>query len=539
MLHRIHRSSAAVLLLTCALVASAGEREDLESLRSTTLSLIKTLVEQGWITKEKADELIKQASRRSGPPAGMTEEKVADGKGGEKVVRVPYVPEMVKQQIRDEVKQEVLAQAKQERWGDPGALPEWIERTKIGGDLRFRMERDSFSSNNDPNLSDYWLIGQPVNNSTVDRTRARLRARLSVDTKISDATDAGMRIATCRQNDPLCIDASQETDGNRSEIRLDRAFIAFKPIENLRIDAGRFNNPFLSTDLVWNNNLGFDGIAGSYKYKWRDSVTPFVTGGIFPLKEIERSSNVLSPSKWLYGAQVGSEMRFTPQHSAKIGLAMYDFHNIEGRLNPFGDSLAYADSGLTFRQKGNTVFYIDSLNVGTPTNPDPRGTVNPSGQNWGLAAKFRVLNLTAIGDIAVYDPIHIMLYADYAKNIGFDMNEITARTGLPAFDARTKAWHLRTQVGNASVEKFGDWQAWLAYKYVEPDAVVDAFNDSDFRGGGTNAKGFILGANYGIDKNLWLSLRYFSAQQVTGSTQTFSGPPLSEDVLQFDLNARF
>ncbi|MFX8903218.1 putative porin, partial [Acinetobacter baumannii] len=42
--------------------------------------------------------------------------------------RVTYVPEIVKKQMRDEIRQEVMARAEKEHWAAPGALPEWTQR---------------------------------------------------------------------------------------------------------------------------------------------------------------------------------------------------------------------------------------------------------------------------------------------------------------------------------------------------------------------------------------------------------------------------
>jgi hypothetical protein len=62
--------------------------------------------------------------------------------------------------------------------------------------------------------------------------------------------------------------------------------------------------------------------------------------------------------------------------------------------------------------------------------------------------------------------------------------------------------------------------------------MPDAFTDSDFHLGGTNAKGYIVTASLGIFDNTWVQARWFSADEVFG-------PPLSIDVLQLDLNAGF
>ena len=80
--------------------------------------------------------------------------------------------------------------------------------------------------------------------------------------------------------------------------------------------------------------------------------------------------------------------------------------------------------------------------------------------------------------------------------------------------------------------KLGDWNAFVTYKYLQDNSVLDAFTDSDFHLGGTNAKGYIIGGRLALERNVWLRLRWLSADEV-------DGPPLSIDVLQFDLNARF
>ncbi|MDI4239613.1 putative porin, partial [Bradyrhizobium sp. Arg237L] len=64
------------------------------------------------------------------------------------------------------------------------------------------------------------------------------------------------------------------------------------------------------------------------------------------------------------------------------------------------------------------------------------------------------------------------------------------------------------------------------------DATLDAFADSDFGLGGTNLKGYFLGANVGLSENVWASMRWLSANNIAGS-------PYAVDVLLVDLNAKF
>ena len=82
------------------------------------------------------------------------------------------------------------------------------------------------------------------------------------------------------------------------------------------------------------------------------------------------------------------------------------------------------------------------------------------------------------------------------------------------------------------MKKAGDWNLLAGYKYIQPDALPDGFNDSSFHLGGTNAKGYFIGGNYGIDKNIYASARWLSASEVYGA-------PFEVDVMQLEINTRF
>jgi len=82
-----------------------------------TINLINRLVERGVLSPEDARELIQQAENdaaeaRAEAPKTETEPDQATND----TVRVPYVPEIVKAQIRDEIKDDVMEQARLEHW---------------------------------------------------------------------------------------------------------------------------------------------------------------------------------------------------------------------------------------------------------------------------------------------------------------------------------------------------------------------------------------------------------------------------------------
>lgn len=516
----MNRHKRLVLALLSAGVLFTGaswgsEQEDMEVVRQTTISLIQALVEKGVLTQDAASDLIRQAEKSA-------RKKVAATKAAEsKVVRVPYVPESVKREIRDQVKQEVVAQAKVERWGDVNAVPEWVERLHWEGDIRVRFQSEQMGKENAAATS-FQALGQTnVTNTTDKRDRERVRARLGLLAKITPGVSAGFRLTTGNTLDPVSTNQTLGTYENKFTLVFDRAYLKLDPWEWLTASAGRIPNPYFSTDLVWDDDLNFEGIAATLRTPASSNtpVRPFITAGVFPLQEIEQSVTDKAKDKWFWGAQAGVEWRANSDTRLKVGAAYYGFNGVEGIPNLAGSN-QFDKTAPQFRQKGNSVFNI--YNGGTGST-----------EVYGLTSKFKLLNLTGSLDLAHFDPVHVILTGDYVKNIGFDKAEILTRTAQ-VLEPKTKGWQARVTVGMPTIRQRHDWQTHFGYRRLDRDAVLDAFTDSDFHLGGTDAKGYFLGASYGLDKNTWLSMRYLSADEAHPTSLR-----LGIDVFQLDLNAKF
>lgn len=512
--HVLRATALAAALAAGTAQAQTSERESLEVLRQTTLQLIEALVQQGVLPADKAQALIAQAEAKA--RAAVAEAKKAE----QNTVRIQYVPESVRQQIANEVREEVVAQAKAERWGDVNAVPEWVDRFRFDGELRLGYQRDMFDDGNAPELN-FQAAGQNISNTTEDRNRDRLRARLGVSARVTQDLTAALRLTTGSNSDPVSTNQTLGNYGNRYNFALDRAFLRARSADFLpwtTLTAGRIPNPFFSTDLVWDDDLSFDGVALQFEDPaanarvWR----PFGTVGWFPLQNLERSSSNRASSKSLLGAQAGVEWVPDNQLRAKLGVALYDYRNISGARNTNNSTLNDATQPA-FRQKGNSLF-----NLSNPTNLN-----GP----FGLAADYRVLNLTGALDYNLWNPVHLIVNADYVRNIGFSQARTLARSGQTLSEEDT-GYMLRVAVGMPTMLLKGDWQLSLAYRYLEADAVLDAFTDSDFHLGGTNNKGFIVGAQYGLSRNTWMSARWLSSREITGL-------PLSINTFQVNFHARF
>lgn len=562
----------ALTVLAMALAAPAAHADDraaLETLRQTTRNLIDALVEGGVITREKADALLKAAEQRSAaelaskPVAPATPTTTADGKP---VLRVPYVPESMRNQIRDEVKEEVIAQARAERWGVPNATPSWVDRIRIDGDMRLRYQKDDASSNNTaaltylaaevgnangisriPDFAAYRLTSNnlplPVSDTTADRTRERIRMRLGLTAKVTDEVAVGLRLATGSATDRVSTNQTMGQNFNKYQLFVDRAFVRVDPTEWVTLQGGRIPNPWFSSEMTWNENLNFEGFAATFRHPDQNAaIAPFLTLGYFPLREATPPTR---NSRSLWGAQIGANWAVDSRTRVKLGLAYYQYNNIEGRSDndytitgttvPTGSTYGQYEYPVGLRQKGNTVF---------ETNPLLSGSLDTA-PVWGLAYRFKPLVLTASAEFTHFNPFNILLSAEYANNTAFSASDFRRRATFSSYanvnpGGKRDGYQLKLAVGSTDVREADDWQVQATYRHLGSDAVLDAFTDSDLGLGGTNMRGYILGFTYGLYRNSSLGLRYLAAQNIDSTINSnYPNATFKVNTLQVDFNVRF
>lgn len=413
-------------------------------------------------------------------------------------------------------------------------MPSWLERYKVSGDMRLRYQADYFAKDN---VFPLYRIDDPTKlmNTTSDRQRYRLRARLNVTAEVNENLEANFGIATGTTGDPLSTNVTMGDGMNKKSIALDLAYLRWAPtplagIPKLVIQGGRFPNPLFSTELVWDRELRFDGAAMTYTPDITPSFSMFTTIGAFPLQEVESSQH----DKYLLAGQIGAEYRSDANFYGKLGVSYYHYLNTQG--HPNGTFANYNDkvydyTAPTSVQKGNTYFNINDGIV------DPGGgTITPK---FALAPEYHLVNLTGVFDLGYWHPVHATLVADYVVNIGYKEADVNRLTGATVAKENT-GYLIGLTVGSSSILQFGDWKAFLNYRKLGADAVMDAFTDSTFHLGGTNAKGWTIGGEYGLGYNVWLSGKWSTANEV--SSQIINGvnvEKLDIDVLQIDLNARF
>jgi Putative porin len=557
----------ALVLCSMASAIHASEKEELILLRNTTINLIEELVKKGVLTEKAADAMFSRAEAdadaENKQEAKQAVNKTEQDKPDPGEVRVPYVPEFVKDDIRQQVRRElreevvgdVMQKAKTEKWGLPEALPEWVNRIKISGDIRLRSQNDFMASDNVDNFYSNFLAINSAGgvqaaglnaflNTSHDRQRFRERLRLAIDAKITDNLQAGIRLASGNQPDPVSTNQTLGNTGSQYQFNIDRAYLKYDAVNDegfkwLTLAGGRIANPWYvgggeftgGSELVWDTDLSFEGFAATARHslgsasnqpnKYDNSRSVFATIGAFPLQETELSSH----DKWLFGGQLGLNWGFDNQDTLKAGIAYYDYRNIKAKPNTNNPPTCNSNNA------GNNLSVPQYMQFGNSVAIICNDAANNLPGLYGLASDYNIINANISYDLAAFAPYHIIFGADYAKNIGFNKKAVKGLSGSVVED-QTDAWQARVDFGWPKVDRFGQWNVFAMYKYIERDAVLDAYTDSDFHLGGTNAKGWVVGANYGLMKNLWFTGRWLSTDVITG-------PKYSNDILQLDLNAKF
>jgi hypothetical protein len=570
----------AILLGSSAAYAADGAAAPSDN---ATVNLIRLLVKQHVISQASAEALLKEAeseaaqarSSASAPVAAaptVPASQLAPPPAG--TVRVPYVPEIVRNQIRDQVKDAVVAQARAENWAQPNALPGWLKRFEFFGDFRFRDQNNFFSNANedgfglidfqnfnangptDVNLSAPVLYIPYLNVTESRNNILSYRMRLGVKAHINDDVFVGIRLASGDDGSP--VSTTQTLGGGlaKDNVWLDQAYIDMKFWDDFGVTAGRMPDPFVHTSLLFDENLNFDGIAGRFDLhsEPRNGLDVFANAGFFPLGYISDAFPTNDPSKHSdrarYLAALQAGVKWTePSFTWVTSAAFYNFVGLQGQLSAPCDVTTAKQCSTDqtrplFMQKGNTLFFLRDI---IPPAGSPTDYSQP--QYVGLALNYREAEINSTFTWKLGEKYDLQLQADYVRNVAYDpkvpfrygalgqpiVNAVINTSGMIVpnkLDSGPNGYQVQAQIGDLAVHERWQWNFLAGYRYLEPDAVLDSYTWHDFHLGGTNAKGYFLAGTLGVYENTAVTARWLSADQVFG-------PRLSIDVLQVELNTSF
>jgi hypothetical protein len=313
------------------------------------------------------------------------------------------------------------------------------------------------------------------------RNRSRIRARTALVADVTPTVEVGLGLAT-GGDDPVSANVTLGGGGSKKDINLDLAYFKWAGLANTQVVGGKFENYLVKpqkTSLVWDGDWRPEGLG----VVW-DNGTVFAQGlGTW----LEGDSRNGTEFGWV--AQAGMKLKLGETGKLMFGGGYSEF-DIAGRTPVFGEP---------------DDFYGNSY------------VVDPATGDLVFAYNYHVLQAFAEYSFALAgNPI--TLFADYVVNTDADDND----TGY-LFGAKF-----------GSAKKQGTWDVSYFYEKLEADAVVGLVTDSDFGGGGTDAKGHVFMGTYAFHDNWNFKATYF-----INDIALASGNPRDFDRLMLDLNFKY
>jgi hypothetical protein len=323
---------------------------------------------------------------------------------------------------------------------------DWWETIKVKGDLRYRHEMLD-TDNQDA------------------RNRQRLRARFGIFAKASDYTEIGIQLASGSE-DPVSTNQTLGDAFSTKRIGIDLAYFkaTHSRLPGVTLEGGKFKNPFFkpgSSELIWDSDWNPEGGVLNFTRDFQDVTLTLIGSGLWIE---ERSTN---KDSYLASAQGVFRYHLKPEKSSvAFGAGFFGYGNIQGFQPFFDPEDPFGNSTVMVEQGGDSVMVY--------------------------AEKFQLLEL--FGEFThKVNEVPLTLMVDYVNNT--------------AADSLNSAWLIGMRLGKAN--KPGKWEFRYNYREVKKDAVVGLFNDSDFRGGGTDAKGHEFGGGVRLTHNTNFNVSYF------------------------------
>ena len=292
------------------------------------------------------------------------------------------------------------------------------------------------------------------------RNRERIRARLNITAKINNEVNLGFQIAS-GTDDPISTNQTFDDGFSSKQVNIDLAFFEWNPgiLSGISISGGKVKNPFYSpskTQLMWDSDLRPEGLAFKYS-KSGNAMGLFFNTSYFWVDERKDQSDTV-----LLGGQAGIDYA-SSFGEVIIGAGYFDYQNVKNYPSFYDAS---DSAGNSADSTGKYIYDYDDLEI--------------------------FCELSPIGRLD-----NLSVFCDYVVNVAKDVED-------------TQSWLAGFSYG--SVKEPGTFNVRYSYRYIEKDAIIGAFTDSDFIGGGSDGKGHEINLNYQLALKTIVAMTYFINQ---------------------------
>jgi len=438
---------------------------------------------------------------------------------------------------------------------------------KFSGDIRLRAESFFGLSNSLANGDNPALLG----NDLTARHRMRLRARLQMRGSIGKEFDWGLRFATGSFADNISTNQTMTDFFNRKPFGLDQAFITYKPaaVPGLKLQGGRFEPPWVFTEMTIDNDLMVEGFNQSYTRNFKkSSALKELTFVAWELPFLERNSGFVRNSNGsvntvesrragrdlaLYGGQLRTRIEPNDKMALTISIAdlFYSGTQFISPVQVFGNQLqlpltfTIPANGATPAQTITTQVSIprDFLVAGNGNLGLTNASNNATNRDGRLASGFNLVDMLGRLELKQSKRFPVTFIFDFVTNT--QVHDVVtagpAGADLVIPNHENKGFWGEVQVGKTKDK--GDVQFGYTYLRIEKDAVLTPFNFSDVTQQ-SDMRGHRLQFSYTADPRVVFTVTGIITQRPNGLLGPFVITPpgsLNRDTtrLQFDTVLRF
>jgi Putative porin len=446
------------------------------------------------------------------------------------------------------------------------AVTKQLGSITFSGDLRLRYESFYGQQNALPNSADPSVLG----NELSTRQRLRLRARLAVRGQIGREFDWGLRLATGNLPDVISSNQTLTDFFSRKAFALDQAYVTYKPsrLPGFQVQAGKFDVPWLRTEMTIDNDLAVEGVNESYTRAFKKSAFKSLTFVAWQLPFLERNSAFVLGADGrvdleqsgragrdlaLYGAQLRTRVEPTKNTALTLSAADLYFSGTQF-ITPaqvFGPNVqvpvtvAIPATAAAPAQTVNGFATIprDQLVSGNANLGVSIASTNATNRDGRLSSGFNLVDLIARFDYTRSRRWPFMLLVNFVRNTQAHDVVLAGAGGLNRVLPNDEDMGLWAEFQVGRTQQRGEYLFNYTFVRVEKDAVLTPFNFSDFNIQ-SDMRTHRLIVAYAVDPRVTLSLAGYFTERPNGLLGPFAVTPpgsLNRPTtrLQFDTNFRF
>ncbi|HVG38994.1 MAG TPA: putative porin [Pyrinomonadaceae bacterium] len=417
----------------------------------------------------------------------------------------------------------------------------------ISGDIRLRYESIYGQLNTSPNAGNPGVAG----NELSSRQRGRFRLRLAMRGQINKEFDWGLRLATGSYADNISSNQTFTDFFNRKPFGLDQAYITYRPgaVPGLRLQGGKFEAPWISTEMLFDNDLTYEGLNESYSRDFKKSRLKNLTFAAWQLPFLENNSTFVRDADGtvdirqsrrngrdlaLFGAQIRAS--FEPAAKTELTIAAAD-HYFSGTqfITPvqfFGSqvqlpvTVTIPASGSIPAQTITTFATIprDQLVSGNGNLGISTATNNAVNRDGRLASGFNIVDLIARLNLTHSKKFPVTLLANFVTNTQTRDVILAGPQGTSRIVPNDENHGFWAEVQVGKTQQRGDYLFGYTFVRIEKDAVLTPFNFSDITQL-SDVRAQRIVAAYALDPRIVISLTGIFTQRPHGPLGVFGATP--------------